>query len=85
MKRDCYNDSLSSFLIYFFFAKIASPIMKGVTKMRAFIVGFIKGFASVALVLSSIINIFSIGGATGIIAAIFNAIIFVSVWLSIKD
>ena len=72
-------------LFLLFFAKIASPIMKGVTKMRAFIVGFIKGFASVALVLSSIINIFSIGGATGIIAAIFNAIIFVSVWLSIKD
>ena len=72
-------------LFLLFFAKIALPIMKGVTKMRAFIVGFIKGFASVALVLSSIINIFSIGGATGIIAAIFNAIIFVSVWLSIKD
>ena len=59
--------------------------MKGVTKMREFIVGFIKGFASVALVLSSIINIFSIGGATGIIAAIFNVIILVSVWLSIKN
>ena len=72
-------------LFLLFFAKIASPIMKGVTKMRAFIVGFIKGFASVALVLSSIINIFNIGGATGIIAAIFNAIILVSVWLSIKD
>ena len=72
-------------LFLFFFAKKASPIMKGVTKMRAFIVGFIKGFASVALVLSSIINIFNIGGATGIIAAIFNAIILVSVWLSIKD
>ena len=72
-------------LFLLFFAKIASPIMKGVTKMRAFIVGFIKGFASVALVLSSIINIFSIGGATGIIAAIFNAIILISVWLSIKD
>ena len=72
-------------LFLLFFAKNASPIMKGVTKMRAFIVGFIKGFASVALVLSSIINIFSIGGATGIIAAIFNAIILVSVWLSIKD
>jgi hypothetical protein len=72
-------------LFLLFFAKIASPIMKGVTKMRAFIIGFIKGFASVALVLSSIINIFSIGGATGIIAAIFNTIILVSVWLSIKD
>ena len=53
--------------------------------MRAFIVGFIKGFASVALVLSSIINIFSVGGSTGIIAAIFNAIILISVWLSIKN
>ena len=72
-------------LFLLFFAKKASPIMKGVTKMRAFIAGFIKGLASVALVLSSIINIFSIGGATGIIAAIFNAIILVSVWLSIKD
>ena len=72
-------------LFLLFFAKIAPPIMKGVTKMRAFIVGFIKGFASVALVLSSIINIFSIGGSTGIIAAIFNAIILISVWLSIKD
>ena len=79
------NKGLSQqWLFLLFFAKIASPIMKGVTKMRAFIVGFIKGFASVALVLSSIINIFSIGGATGIIAAIFNAIILVSVWLSIK-
>ena len=80
------NKGLSQqWLFLLFFAKIASPIMKGVTKMRAFIVGFIKGFASVALVLSSIINIFSIGGATGIIAAIFNAIILVSVWLSIKN
>ena len=80
------NKGLSQqWLFLLFFAKIASPIMKGVTKMRAFIVGFIKGFASVALVLSSIINIFSIGGSTGIIAAIFNAIILISVWLSIKD
>ena len=53
--------------------------------MRAFIIGFIKGFASVALVWSSIINIFSIGGPTGIAAAILNAIILVSVWLSIKN
>ena len=72
-------------LFLLFFAKIAPPIMKRVTKMRAFIVGFIKGFASVALVLSSIINIFSVGGSTGIIAAIFNAIILVSVWLSINN
>ena len=80
------NKGLSQqWLFLLFFAKIASPIMKGVTKMRAFIIGFIKGFASVALILSSIINIFSIGGVTGIIAAIFNAIILVSVWLSIKN
>ena len=72
-------------LFLLFFAKIAFYIMKGVTKMRAFIIGFIKGFASVALVWSSIINIFSIGGPTGIAAAILNAIILVSVWLSIKN
>ena len=59
--------------------------MKGVAKMRIFIVGFIKGFASMVLVLSSIINIFYIGGLTGVIAAIFNMVILISIWLSLKD
>ena len=53
--------------------------------MRNFIVGFIKGFASMALVYSSIINIFRIGGSAGVIAAILNVIILVSIWLSMKD
>ena len=53
--------------------------------MRNFIVGFIKGFASMALVYSSIINIFRIGGSAGVIAAILNTIILISIWLSMKD
>jgi hypothetical protein len=53
--------------------------------MRVFIVSFIKGIASGMLVGSSIINIFNVGGFTGIIAAILNMIILISVWLRIKD
>lgn len=59
--------------------------MKGVINMRVFIVSFIKGVASGILVMSSIINIFNVGGFTGIIAAILNMIILISVWLRIKD
>ena len=51
--------------------------------MRVFIVSFIKGVASGILVMSSII--FNVGGFTGIIAAILNMIILISVWLRIKD
>ena len=54
--------------------------MKGVTKMRESIIGFVKVLATVALVGSSIINIF-IGRPKGIAASILNAIILVSVWL----
>ena len=53
--------------------------------MRVFIVSFIKGVASGILVMSSIINIFNVGGFTGIIAAILNMIILISVWLRIKE
>ena len=43
-------------LFLLFFAKKASPIMKGVTKMRAFIIDFIKGLAYTALgILNTII------------------------------
>lgn len=71
--------------LFIFYANSTTPIMKGVTNMRNFIVGFIKGFASMALVYSSIINIFRIGGSAGVIAAILNVIILVSIWLSMKD
>ena len=59
--------------------------MKGAINMRVFIVSFIKGIASGILVWSSIINIFNVGGFAGIIAAILNMIILISVWLRIKD